>query len=93
MVARQVEYRSGELDIIAAKGGILCFVEVKTRASARFGAIESVDGRKQFRMRRAAELFCRECGLQDPSAQFDCIIVFGKPGDGTVTVRHYKNCF
>jgi putative endonuclease len=35
---RRYRTRSGELDIVARDGGVLVFVEVKTRASSRYGA-------------------------------------------------------
>ncbi|KJL46494.1 hypothetical protein RS84_03130 [Microbacterium hydrocarbonoxydans] len=41
----------GELDIVAAVGGALCVIEVKTRRSAAFGhPFEAVDARKRKRL-------------------------------------------
>ena len=37
IVARNVRYREGELDLVAARGGVLAFVEVKTRRAGRGG--------------------------------------------------------
>ncbi|MFT4136097.1 YraN family protein [Microbacterium sp.] len=45
----------GELDIVAARGGDLVVVEVKTRRSDRFGhPFEAVDARKRRRLWRLA---------------------------------------
>lgn len=56
ILARNVRYREGELDIIAQDGATLVFVEVRSRADNRFGgAVESVDYFKRRRLLRAAQ--------------------------------------
>ena len=56
---RQWRCRFGELDIVArSPEGVLCFVEAKRRGPGSIGLPrEFVDGRKQQRLRRAANLF------------------------------------
>lgn len=55
VIARNVRYDCGELDLVArAPDGTYVFVEVKTRSSRRAGGAESVTARKVMRMRRAA---------------------------------------
>jgi putative endonuclease len=55
IVARNVRYREGELDVIAQEGATLVFVEVRHRTRDTFGgAAESVDHLKQRRLVRAA---------------------------------------
>ena len=54
-MARNVRADRVEIDLIARRGRLLAIVEVKTRRSERFGsAAESVDARKQERLRRGA---------------------------------------
>jgi len=54
---RNVRNKAGEIDVIARDGDTLCFIEVKARASHRYGdAVEAVDWRKQQRIARAASL-------------------------------------
>jgi len=54
-VARNVRADRVEIDLIARRGPLLIFVEVKARRSTRFGvASEAVDARKQRRLRRGA---------------------------------------
>lgn len=91
IAATHVWYRDGEVDVIATKGGILCFVEVKTRATERYGAAEAVTSGKRMRLMRAAQQFCMSRGLTGAPCQFDCVVVLGRTGDSTVTVRHYRN--
>jgi len=56
IVARNVRAARVEMDIVARRGPLLVFVEVKSRASLRAGsAAEAVDARKQRRLRRGAQ--------------------------------------
>ena len=48
----------GEIDIIAQRGDLLIFVEVKTRRNLDFGMpLEAVNHTKQARIKRIAELY------------------------------------
>ncbi len=60
MVARNWRSRQGEIDLIARRGGLLVFCEVKTRASTAFGEpFEAVTRTKQMRLRRLAAEWLR----------------------------------
>ena len=55
IVARNYRCRGGEIDVIARKGGVLAFVEVKLRKNGDFGeAKEFVTAQKQRRVVVAA---------------------------------------
>lgn len=77
-VAANVRYRLGEVDLVMADGPVAVFVEVRSRRSSAFGgAAASVDGRKQLRVRRAAQ-----CWLQArlgerpwPPCRFDVVAI------------------
>ena len=61
ILERNFRRRLGELDIVARDGDVLVIVEVRFRASERFGgAAASVDGRKQQRLVRAAAQFLQQ---------------------------------
>jgi putative endonuclease len=61
IIARNFRRRLGELDIVARERDTLIIVEVRTRASKRFGgAAASVDFRKQAKLRRAAALLLKQ---------------------------------
>ena len=58
LVARNVGYRGGELDLVMADGDALVFIEVRYRAGNAFGGgAASVDPRKRRKLVRAAGLF------------------------------------
>jgi putative endonuclease len=58
IIERNFRCLRGEIDIVAIKGDKLCFIEVKTRTSVRFGLpCQAVDSRKQVHMKRAADFF------------------------------------
>jgi putative endonuclease len=57
-VERNVRFRGGEIDLVMRDGAQWVFVEVRARASARFGgAAASVGARKQQRVALAAQLY------------------------------------
>jgi putative endonuclease len=65
IVARNVRADRVEIDLVARRGALLVFVEVKSRASLRGGsAAEAVDERKQQRLRRGARAWL----ASDPDA-------------------------
>jgi putative endonuclease len=55
ILERNYRCRQGEIDLIAEQDGVLCFVEVKSRASERYGpAASAVGPLKQRRLARTA---------------------------------------
>jgi len=95
LLGRNVRIGRGELDLIARRGDVLAFVEVKARRSASFGSPEdAVDGRKRRQVARLAELWlaARPWALRGVSdVRFDVVAV-----DATVrppAVRHLPGAF
>jgi putative endonuclease len=75
IVARNVRYQVGELDIVAADGALLVFVEVRRRANDHFGGAKaSVSGAKRSRLVRAAQVYLLEHhGQRWPACRFDVV--------------------
>ncbi len=70
--------RSGELDLIMQDQDTLVFVEVRQRRDIRFGdALESIDTRKQHRIRKAAEYFLLHSAWTG-NCRFDVVGLDGK---------------
>ena len=61
ILAQNLYYREGEIDILAEKEGHLFAIEVKTRRSQRFGAVvESMTAQKIKRIQRAVRRWRQE---------------------------------
>lgn len=78
VIARNVRYPDGELDVIAADGATLVFVEVRLRSSDSYGgALASVDANKRRRVIRAAQHYLdahtRGGSRSLPPCRFDVI--------------------
>ena len=71
---------SGEIDIIALDGEVLCFVEVKTRSSDDFSTpLSAVDLRKQRQITRTARVYRKIFGVQKMRFRYDVVgIVLNK---------------
>ncbi|AZU02666.1 hypothetical protein X907_0116 [Glycocaulis alkaliphilus] len=75
IVGRRVKTPLGEIDIIARKGRVLAFIEVKWRASEP-AAREAFHPRQQARLMRAAALWrARRTSLHRMATRFDLICV------------------
>lgn len=65
-----------EIDLVAYERDVLCFVEVKTRASDWFAApAANVDLRKQRQVTRAAQAYRRMFGLMETRHRYDVVSV------------------
>ena len=93
IVGRNVRAGGVELDLIASRGRLRVFVEVKTRRSRRHGGAEAaVDRAKQVRIARGAAAWLREHPTRGLRARFDVIAV--EPGpDGQLAIRHWRAAF
>ena len=77
ILARRYRTRLGEVDIVARRGGILAFVEVKARADAAT-ALDALGGRQFGRVARAANLFIASHPVHALcSIRFDAVLVSG----------------
>ncbi len=75
ILAQRARTPHGELDLVAARGNILAFVEVKARMS-QSAAIEAVTPQNRLRIERAAKLWTgRRNHLSDRNWRFDIIAV------------------
>ena len=88
-------HRYSEIDIIAQKGEELFFIEVKTRASSKYGRpAEAVTPVKQQKIHRCAEYYLQQQGLlaHTPPLSFDVIEIILE-GTKLISFVHNQHCF
>lgn len=75
--------KSGEIDIIAKDGTTVCFIEVKSRSSCKFGLPqEAVSFKKQQRIVKSAEYFLKSKNWLEVNSRFDVLgITLSGQGD------------
>lgn len=90
MLARNLRTPEGELDIVAAKGEVLAFVEVRARRGWAAGsAAESITPRKKERLLRAAEAYIQEAG-SGLQPRIDVLLVELSPGGRLLRLEHIE---
>jgi len=78
---RNYKAQGSEIDIIAREKDTICFIEVKSRRSERFGSPqEAVTLAKQQKIARAASMFLQENDLQNKSCRFDVVAIIRQDG-------------
>ncbi len=92
VMTRNYKCKSGEIDIVARDGGVIAFVEVKTRRSDEFGTPgASVNRRKQRRISMAAVSYLQRNNLLDSPARFDVVEISLSGGKERINI--IKNAF
>ncbi len=73
----------GDIDLIAWKGPMLCFIEVKTRTARDATPAEAaVDSHKRHTLRRLARQYVRQLPQETaPPVRFDVLSVYLAPGE------------
>ncbi|MFH1021958.1 MAG: YraN family protein [Planctomycetota bacterium] len=87
ILERNVRFSHGEIDIVALDGPVLCFVEVKSRRSARFGpAALAVTPAKQRKIKKLAEAYILKHRLRNINCRFDVVTVEQQDGQTVVDI-------
>jgi putative endonuclease len=87
VLARRHRTRFGEIDIICERAGLVAFVEVKARRTARFGAAaEAIPVRKRRRIGAMALDYLAWTGRLDHSCRF-LVVAIDCAGSPRQTVR------
>jgi putative endonuclease len=86
VIERNYRCRGGEIDLIAADGAALVFVEVRLRRSGGFGgAAASVTRAKQGRILRAARHYL--AGRPEVPCRFDAVLLDRLAPEGVEWIR------
>ena len=84
--------RLGEVDIIAERGDLLVFVEVKTRKNEYFEIASVVTKPKQQRIIAATKAFLLQHRIQDKVCRFDVATVLVK-SDKACIIEYIESAF
>lgn len=94
IIARNWRCRSGEIDLIAQLDGTLVIVEVRSRTGNRMGtAVESVDWRKQKKIRTLAQIYQHLTGSHQQTVRFDVIAIQWQADESIGEIEHITNAF
>ena len=92
---KEQNYRfgKGELDIIAIDGNETVFIEVKARQNLEMGdPVYAVTPGKVKQLKRIAELYLFDKGIEEIDCRFDVITVLFL-GKQKPIIEHYENAF
>jgi len=92
ILEKNYECRFGEIDIIALKGDIIAFVEVKTRRTCYFPISIAVTPSKQRKIVLTAKLFFAKQNIYDKVGRFDVATVLWE-SDEKYKIDYIENAF
>jgi len=94
ILERNYRRREGEIDIVAARGDCLVFVEVRARRGQERGsALESVSPAKGARLAVLAEAYCQERPDLPAERRIDVVAVELSPAGRLLRIQHLENVF
>jgi putative endonuclease len=76
VLEQRYRFHKHDIDLVARRGSVVAFVEVKARRSRRFGAaVETVNRKKQNELVRAASAWLQRHGKPGDVARFDVVAI------------------
>ena len=87
IVRRNYRHSYCEIDLIATKSDVLCFIEVKSRSSITYGYPEQFVGRKQMKCIMKAAGYYTDKNHWTGRIRFDIISIL--PGE----IHHFEDAF
>ena len=96
ILARNFRTRFGEIDLVAAKDGVLVFVEVKLKIGDNFGPNpeEMIDKKKVQQIEKTAQSFLMENpedGMRYESLRIDAVCIVLDAGGQVKRISQYEN--
>lgn len=92
VLERNYRVPEGEIDLVARRGGVVAFCEVKTRGTDRWGLpAEAVAPPKQARLRRLAARWMSERRPGPVEIRFDVVSIVVR--EGRPELMHFPNAF
>ena len=86
-------YGTGEIDIIAEKKKVICFVEVKTRTQGgMYAPADAVDYKKQENIKSSAAAYINSFSIKN-KIRYDIVEVILSDNNDLVSINHIENAF
>ncbi len=94
ILARNHRFGRREVDLVARRGDLVVFVEVKTRAGEAYGSgLDAVTWRKRREIEAVAAHFLAVRGLEGVDVRFDVVAVTLRPGGLGARVEHVPDAW
>jgi putative endonuclease len=94
VLARNYRFGRREVDIIAQRGGVLAFVEVKTRAGSGFGSPAAAITRlKRREIETVAAQYLARFAPGDLDVRFDAVAVCRARAGGGFVIEHLEDAW
>ncbi|MDQ2087202.1 YraN family protein [Herbivorax sp. ANBcel31] len=83
--------RLGEIDIISWESDNICFIEVKTRSTLKYGLPrESVNFKKRENIRKLAQIYINRHNMHDKIIRFDVVEVYIEKHQDKIELKEVK---
>ncbi len=93
LLHRNFRFHRNEIDLVARRGALVVFVEVKARAGPGFGhPLEAITRAKRHEIGRVAQAWVQKHGRPGDAYRFDAIAVW-RDSAGTLRVEHVENAW
>ena len=94
ILERNYRNRTGEIDLIGKLKDVLVIVEIRSRSSLLWGSpAESVNYRKQYKIKQVAAYYRMQKGWTDCECRFDVLSILMSQTEGTARIDWYPNAF
>lgn len=92
LISKNFSCKLGEIDLIMRDNKCITFVEVRYRASTRFGsAAETVTASKQAKLIKTAQYYLQKNNQLNKRSRFDVVAI--SPKNGELNIQWYKDAF
>lgn len=89
--------RLGEIDIISWENDNICFIEVKTRCTLKYGLPrESVNFKKRENIKKLAQIYINRHNMHDKNIRFDVVEIYMEKNEDGIILKEInllKNAF
>ncbi|MBP2031645.1 putative endonuclease [Clostridium algifaecis] len=94
IIAKNFRCKIGEIDIIGKDKDYVCFIEVKTRRSKKYGEpCEAVNYFKKIKILKTANMYILKNNLYNCNFRFDIVEILLSQNDNNYNINLIRNAF